>query len=546
MQALMRHSPAPPFSRIARRIAQTQRVQHSTAAPVPVKKAKAAMSKPAAHKPAHAHRDASNSITYLLNDYPRTLFPLSTTKVIAEKWGQQALDYVYQSILNPDQKEHSFLAQARCYSSKQGFHLRRTVKLDPLAELFIYDLVYRNRLLFRKDFSDARRCFGYRFENGEPLSPTRSYAAFKAAIAEATKAYKYVMKFDIAAYFNSIYHHDLTAWFSEIGAPPDDVEHFGQFLREGNSGRSVDCLPQGIHPSKLIGSEFLKFVDNSARLRSDLLLRFMDDFYLFSNTEEVINVDFVLIQQLLGERGLSLNPAKTSYESEDQNIAEKIDDIKIGLLKVRRFMIEVSGVEVVDEEIVEDRLDEEQIEYLLDVLKNPDIDESDAELVLILLKDNADDVVPRLDEFLRRFPGLSRNVYHFAKHVADTDILAGIIHKFVNNEGYATEDQLFWMAKLSEEFLNKSSLYHDILLSIYQHPNATDISKAKILEIPEQRFGMPELRGEHLRVGKSDWLSWSSAVGSRSASRIARNHSLTYFGKASLMNKLIADCVMSI
>src|SRR5689334_22760996 len=104
-----------------------------------------------------AKRDAANSVTYLLNDYPRTLFPLSTTRVIAEKWGQQTLDYVYQQVLNPAEKEHSFLSQARCYSSKQGFHLRRTVKLDPVAELFLYDLVYRNRLLFRKDFGSNRR-----------------------------------------------------------------------------------------------------------------------------------------------------------------------------------------------------------------------------------------------------------------------------------------------------------------------------------------------------------------------------------------------------
>lgn len=79
-------------------------------------------------------RDAANSVTYLLNDYPRTLFPLSTTRVIAETWGQQTLDYVYQQVLNPAETEHSFLAQARCYSSKQGFHLRRTVKLDPVAD----------------------------------------------------------------------------------------------------------------------------------------------------------------------------------------------------------------------------------------------------------------------------------------------------------------------------------------------------------------------------------------------------------------------------
>jgi hypothetical protein len=490
--------------------------------------------------------DATNSVSYLLSDYPRTLFPLSTTRVIAEKWGQQVLDYIYQKVLNSAEREHSFLAQARCYSSKQGFHLRRTVKLDPVAELFIYDLVYRNRLLFRKDFRSTRRSFGYRFENGEPLSPTKSYAAFKAAITEASQRYEHIVKFDVAVYFNSIYQHDLVPWLSEVGASGDDVEHFGQFLREVNGGRSVDCLPQGIHPCKLVGSEFLKFVDNSMKLKSEFLLRFMDDFYLFSDSEESINADFVLIQQLLGEKGLSLNPAKTSYETDHEDIAKEVDEMKVSLLKVRRFIIEVSGMAIEDEEIEEESLNDEQLEYLLSLLKNPDIDESDAELVLVLLRERGEDVVPRLEEFLRRFPGLSRNVYHFARHVTEKDDLAEIIHTFAGEEGYATEDQLFWMAKLSEEFLSETTLYRDILWSIYQHPSATDISRAKVLEIPERRFGMPELRQEHLRVGKSDWLSWSAAVGSRGTTRISRNHSLTYFGKASPMNKLIADCVMSL
>lgn len=166
----------------------------------------------------------------------------------------------------------------------------------------LYDLVYRNRLLFRKDIRGSRRAFGYRFENGEPLSPSKSYAAFKAAVTGARQQYKRMVKIDIAAYFNSIYHHDLVQWFSELNATHDDVEHFGQFLREVNSGRSVDCLPHSIHPCKLVGSEFLKFVDNSMRLKSDLLLRFMDDFCLFSDSEEVINVDFVLVQQLSDTR----------------------------------------------------------------------------------------------------------------------------------------------------------------------------------------------------------------------------------------------------
>ena len=144
--------------------------------------------------------------------------------------------------------------------------------------------------------------------------------------------------------------------------------------------------------------------------------------------------------------------------------------------------------------------------------------------MLVLLRDNGEDVVPRLEDFLRRFPGLSRNVYHFARYIADKEELAEVIYSFASDKAYATEDQLFWLAKLSEEFLSKTTRYGDILWSIYKHQNATDISRAKVLEIPERRFGMPELRQEHLRVGKSDWLAWSSAVGSRSATKMSRNH----------------------
>jgi hypothetical protein len=154
-------------------------------------------------------------------------------------------------------------------------------------------------------------------------------------------------------------------------------------------------------------------------------------------------MDFVLIQQLLGEKGLSLNPAKTAYEEEYQDIAGEVDDMKVRLLKVRRFIIEVSGEPFEDEELEEESLSEEQLGYLLSLLKNPDIDESDAELVLVVLRDHGEDVVSRLEAFLRRFPGLSRNVYHFARHVQDKEALAEIIQRFAVDGAYATEDQLF-------------------------------------------------------------------------------------------------------
>lgn len=485
------------------------------------------------------------SIQYLLDDYPKTLFPLSTTSVIAGSVGNEVLQYIYEKVLNRDEPAHSFLSQARCHASKQGFHLRRTVKLDPVAELFIYDIVYRNRALFRKDFSQNRCSFGYKFEQGKPISPTKSYGDFKGHLAYAKAHYKFALKFDIATYFNSVYHHYIVRWFSDIGATSDDVEHLGQFLREANTGVSIDCLPHGIHATKVIGAEFLKFIDNSVKLKCSLLLRFMDDFYLFSDEESTLIDDFLTIQRLLGEKGLSLNSAKTILgQVSELNVAKKVDEIKASLLKIRRTIFGTYE-EILEEEYYE-KLTSKQVEYLLDLLKEPDIDESDAELVLALLRDHGTDILARMNIFLERFPSLSKSIYFFSKYVEDQEALADLILTFIKTGKNITEDQLFWMAKLSEDYLSKTSCYPNILIELYEHSKATLISKAKILEIPEQRFGMIEIREEHLRTGKSDWLAWAAAVGTRGASAISRNHTLTYFSKASPMNKIIGDCVQGL
>jgi hypothetical protein len=61
------------------------------------------------------------SIQYLIDDYPRTLFPLSTTKVIAENIGDEVLKYIYEKVLNKEETSYSFLSQARCYASNKAF-----------------------------------------------------------------------------------------------------------------------------------------------------------------------------------------------------------------------------------------------------------------------------------------------------------------------------------------------------------------------------------------------------------------------------------------
>lgn len=479
-------------------------------------------------------------------DYPRTLFPLATNLILVQRASEQLARHVYETIF--DKSDDAFLMQSRVHASKPGMHVRRTLKLDPIAEFYLYDVVYRNRASFRRNYSNGRKNYGYRFVNGELISPSASYRQFRAAISSASEEYAFFVKFDIATYFNSIYHHDLFEWFSEEDSRLADADGIGLFFRQINAGRSVDCLPHGLAPCKIIGSQFLRFVDNSNRVRSELLLRFMDDFYLFSDDLEKITGDFELIQRLLGDKGLSVNSAKTSLGPIElllESLSD-VDTIRLSLLRMRSQAIEASGADADDDDNGVIDLNDEQKEYLYDLLRNPEIEEDDAELVLSIMRDESSDVLQYIEPFIVRFPNLARNIHRFCAFVEDKEELSQTIHSLLETKEYLTEYQLFWIAKTVEDYLLATDPVGEILGQLFEHPNSSAIPKAKVLEIPESRFGMRDLREEQLRTGKSDWLAWAAAMGSREMPRARRNHLLGYFSNGSSMNRLISDCVKSL
>lgn len=483
---------------------------------------------------------------YLLSDYGHTLFPLATTTFLAETFSDDLKSFIYKRVLDKGIIDCHFLPQQRCYAAKRGFHLRRTVKLDPIAEFFIYDIVYRNRKSFRSDHLKERKSFGFRFVGGRPQSLAEAYGEFKTAVVRARNEFPYTLRLDVATYFNSIYHHDLVQSVRSLGWAETDVEALGTFLREINVGRSIDCLPHGLHPCKVLGAEFLRFLDNSFRIKSDLMLRFLDDIYIFADRQDALTSDLLTIQELLGERGLSLNDAKTfEGESSHPDIAESVDATKKSLLQIRRHLFEISGEEVEDFEVVEQQLSIEQVEYLLKLIESPDVEESDAELVLALLRDHAEQVLPRMVDVLKKFPGLTKSIYNYSRFTTDRHGLDGLVLSFLKDSPLATEYQLFWLTKLAEDFLSDSSAYGHMLMAAFEHPNATIVSRAKVLEVPDKRFGLSELREEALRAGRSDWEAWAAAVGTRKDPPANRNHVLSYFANASQLNYLIAHCLKS-
>jgi hypothetical protein len=307
----------------------------------------------------------------------------------------------------------------------------------------------------------------------------------------------------------------------------------------------------------------------------------MDDFNVFAESEKSIQSDFVLIQELLSERGLFLNDGKTRLAGDfGRSMTEEIDDIKTQLLRARSELVDASGIELGDEfldeydesldgEIVTDEelteamsrfpvedvtndvedlttLTEEQTEYLLNLLNDSEIDESDAELALVLLRDHGNDVLVHMGDLLTKFPGLIRTIYQFSSYIEDKSELCSLVLRFLRGEHFVTEYQLFWITKMLEDRLSAAPCYGTALALLDSHPSSTPITRAKLLEVPEMRFGLPELRELAVRSGQCDWPAWAAAVGSRVEKPANRNHLLGYFKNGGPMNQLIGECVINL
>jgi hypothetical protein len=493
---------------------------------------------------------------FFLEDYGRTLFPLTTNKVLVEHGEDRIRAYIDKLLKN----NHAFLPQRRVYAAKDALHLRRTVKLDPVAEFFIYDLIYRNRSIFRNPHSKSRMHFGYRFEGGRPVPGSRSYKEFKLAIWDQNIWALNFLGFDVASYFNHVYHHDLVEWFAARGAEDGDVEAFGKFLREANAGRTLDCLPQGLYPTKMIGNDFLRFVEESHSVKAENILRFMDDFYLFADDEDALKADFAEIQRLLGQKGLSVNAGKTTtVQPHTERADEGVSELKKKLLERRRGLVEANSYDDDDEELDDDADDEsgdagneadllldltdEELEYITSILQGGSLEEDDAELILTVMRRHTENVTDHLPTITKQFPHLAKNVYRFCVDIADKELVGSIILGIATDGSPVQEYQLFWFGMMLEEYLLDTTNAPALIGALFNHPNSTDISKAKILEIPDQRFGLPELRANYLATGQSDWLSWASAVGSRTMKSAARNYKLNYFKNSSDMNRLIGEII---
>lgn len=495
-----------------------------------------------------------NAKEFFEYDFGACLFPLTTNRLLVANHHEALKSYISRVLSNSTTYvADGFLPQTRVHAAKPRNHLRRTVVLDPVASYFVYDLIARNRAAFGASTKPNRKSFGYTFGKKRPVSVSKAYRDFLKQTERNNQKYEHRISFDVASYFNSMYHHDATNWFAALpGVSGPDANAFGRFFREINAGRSIDFLPQGIYPTKMIGNEFLRFVDLSGEVKSAQLLRFMDDFYLFDDSLQTMLQDFLRIQELLGLKGLNVNPSKTlldswapSVHAQASSIQEELASIVEGT--VPKSMYFGSGVDMTDfdddDYDDEESLDEAHVDRLHELLMDQKADETDVELILGILHKHTEDVTGHIANLLARFPNIVKQLHKLAGAVEDKDQLANEMLSLVKSGPSLIEYQLFWIAVIAEDHLSTTKNFGELVLKLYERTADHRIARAKVLEIPDQSFGLKEIRDEHLKMGASDWLSWAAAVGTRSLKKAERNYALKYFSKGSPLNHLVAECV---
>lgn len=486
-----------------------------------------------------------------------SLFPLKTNKLMMEHAGPELAAYVNRALSEePVDAPYNFLGQERAHAAKPNHHLRRTIVLDPVSTFFIYDLVYRNRRAFDSRKKINRVSFGYRFTDGSPITVHKAFGDYTKAIDAQRANFEHSLSFDIAAYFNTIYHHDLTHWFSNLrNVTLEDAKALGIFMREINSGRSIDFLPHGLYPTKMIGAGFLSFVENSGEINCASTLRFMDDIYLFDDSLETLINDFLKVQDLMGGVALNVNAAKTSIDFGLRTVKESASSIRVRLDEIldadeqpRAYFGSGSDWSDVDEDD-EDNEDEdeeisgEKISELENLLLDARAEEADVELILGILQEY--DAVPAtaIPTLYARFPNIAKQLYKLVAASDEKNTIAEGFADLLGSDAELLEYQLFWLAVIAEDHLSDTDEFGTLVMSIFQRSDAYEIAAAKVLEIPDQTFGLKAIRAKILKSGASNWRSWAAAMGTRTLPAAERNYVLGYFANGSTMNHLIANCV---
>jgi len=204
---------------------------------------------------------------------------------------------------------------------------RWVTQIDPIWNAYFLSLV----LSVASDIEaarlpvDKRVVFSYRYrpdkEHKTLFSSEIGWRQFQMRSVELAHESKVVLVCDISDFYPRIYHHRLENALKRATRNDTATGRIMDLLQRFSSGVSYG-LPVGGPAARLLSELLLNRVDRLLRTAGIRFVRFVDDYHIFTDTEQEAYAALVLLsERLLENEGLSLQKSKTRVMSSEEFLA---------------------------------------------------------------------------------------------------------------------------------------------------------------------------------------------------------------------------------
>lgn len=202
---------------------------------------------------------------------------------------------------------------------KAGWHVRPATVLSIEDELVYQYLTLQCLAEVRaaNQWSEGKFRFSYLTAPAPPVGAewfVRKFSGWKrfsdVSLQLLQQGYPHVLIADIAAYYENIDIGRLMLDLGAAGVKDRPLKLLSTCLNKWAMPRGRG-IPQSLSPSHVFGEFYLDSIDRELQRKQADHLRYLDDFRIFSRTQRDARLALHLLTNLLRERGLNLQAAKS-------------------------------------------------------------------------------------------------------------------------------------------------------------------------------------------------------------------------------------------
>ncbi len=213
---------------------------------------------------------------------------------------------------------------------KERFFTRPGSILRP-TDRFLYQALLDHVTNDLEDNMDRARSFSHvpSGEEGTMFEPNhRCWERFQAHVSTICQNSEYVLKADIANYFERLPQHHLINLMTAANCAPEVVSLLEEMMLAFRERNSFGII-QGVYPSDALGNFFLSDFDDYCELAGIPSARYVDDIYMGFSSESGARQGLGNLIETLRKDGLHLNEYKSKIMPATEVIREEtaIDEI---------------------------------------------------------------------------------------------------------------------------------------------------------------------------------------------------------------------------